>query len=171
MSHPQSCKVVFGAAGPLWREHAQEVIALLREAGVDEIDVAQVYLDSEKTAGDVGAARYFRIGTKELGCGGLIVGDGPPTKENVIRRALHSLGLLKVDKVDIFYIHGPDRTTPFEETLEGIDELYKMGKFNKFGLSNFLPDEVEKVSWFLHPSDFLLQLGLGHLSTNLRWKR
>jgi aryl-alcohol dehydrogenase-like predicted oxidoreductase len=160
MSNTESCKVVFGAAGPLWREHATEVVEVLREAGVDEIDVAQVYLDSEKTAGDVGAARYFSIGTKELGCGGIIVGDGPPTRENVLRRALHSLKLLKVDQVEIFYIHGPARTTPFEETLEGINELYNMGKFKKFGLSNFLPDEVEKVSFislFLNPLAVLLQ--------------
>lgn len=146
MSKCQSCKIVFGAAGPLWREKAPEVVELLRDAGVREIDVAQVYLGSEKTAGDVGAARYFSIGTKELGCGGIIVGDGPPTKQNVIRRALHSLHLLKVDQVDIFYIHGPDRTTPFEETLEGVDSLYKMGKFKRFGLSNFLPDEIHEVS-------------------------
>lgn len=148
MSNAESCKLVFGAAGPLWREKAPEVVKMLREAGITEIDVAQVYLDSERTAGEVGAGRYFSIGTKELGCGGLIVGDGPPTRENVIRRALHSLDLLKVDQVDTFYIHGPDRATPFEDTLEGMNELYKMGTFKRFGLSNFLPDEVEKVSWY-----------------------
>lgn len=34
---------------------------------------------------------------------------------------------------------------PLEETLEGIDELYKQGRFRRFGLSNFLPNEVEDV--------------------------
>jgi len=115
MSNLHSCKIVFGAAGPLWRDNAPEVVEILRKAGIKEIDCAQAYLGSEKTAGNVEAGRYFSIGTKELGSGGLIVGDGPATKSNVIRRGLHSLELLQVDQVDIFYIHGPDRATPFEE--------------------------------------------------------
>lgn len=145
MSHIESCKIVFGAAGPLWREKAPEIVGILQEAGIKEIDCAQVYLGSEKTAGDVDAGKYFAIGTKELGCGGIIVSDGPATKANVIRRALHSLELLRIDQVDTLYIHGPDRATPFEETLDGINELYEMGKFRRFGLSNYLPEEVHKV--------------------------
>lgn len=154
MTNLKSCKIVFGAAGPLWREHGPEVVELLREAGIQEIDVAQVYLDSERVAGEVGASQYFALGTKELGCGGIIVGDGPATKANVIRRALHSFDLLKTDHVDIFYIHGPDRNTPFVETLDAINTLYQMGKFRRFGLSNFLPQEVHQVSTY--PINFLV---------------
>jgi aflatoxin B1 aldehyde reductase len=42
------------------------------------------------------------------------------------------------------YIHGPDRTTPFAETLEAVDKEYRAGKFEKFGLSNFNAAEVEE---------------------------
>lgn len=34
---------------------------------------------------------------------------------------------------------------PLEETLAGIDDLYRQGKFERFGLSNFNADEVRAV--------------------------
>ena len=48
-------------------------------------------------------------------------------------------------QVDIYYLHAPDRQTPFEETLKAINELHKQGRFRRFGVSNFLPEEVEEV--------------------------
>ena len=35
-------------------------------------------------------------------------------------------GIIK-SKLYMWYLHGPDRTTPFEETLKGINDLYKEG--------------------------------------------
>ena len=37
----------------------------------------------------------------------------------------------------------PDRTTPFEETCEAMNQAYQAGKFTEFGLSNFSATEVE----------------------------
>lgn len=48
-------------------------------------------------------------------------------------------------QVDIYYIHAPDNRVPFEDTLAGINELYKTGVFRRFGLSNFNPAQVEEV--------------------------
>ena len=33
------------------------------------------------------------------------------------------------------FADGPDRQTPYAETLKAVDDLYKEGKFNRFGLS------------------------------------
>lgn len=44
-----------------------------------------------------------------------------------------------------FYLHAPDPNVPLEETLAGVDDLYKAGKFNNFGLSNFNADEIKDV--------------------------
>lgn len=38
----------------------------------------------------------------------------------------------------MWYLHAPDRTTPFEVTLKAVDDLYKEGKFKRFGLSNYM---------------------------------
>ena len=64
--------------------------------------------------------------------------------ENVIKEAEHSKKMLKHD-VDVFYIHAPDQDTPMEQTLEGVNEVYKKGFFKRFGLSNYKAEDVEKV--------------------------
>lgn len=50
-----------------------------------------------------------------------------------------------VIQVDVYYLHAPDRRVPFADTLEGIHEVHKTGAFRRFGLSNFLPTEVEEI--------------------------
>jgi aflatoxin B1 aldehyde reductase len=37
----------------------------------------------------------------------------------------------------MFYLHGPDRGTDFAVTLKAVNELYKEGKFKRFGISNY----------------------------------
>jgi len=44
---------------------------------------------------------------------------------------------LKTDKIDIFYLHAPDWATLLDETVKGMNDLYKEGKVGQFGLSNF----------------------------------
>lgn len=58
--------------------------------------------------------------------------------------------------MNIFYLHAPDRQSPLEEALEGINELYKAGKFKSFGLSNFRADEVETVIQLAKQKQFVL---------------
>ncbi|KAI9725903.1 MAG: hypothetical protein M1828_002230 [Chrysothrix sp. TS-e1954] len=56
-----------------------------------------------------------------------------------------SLRLLKTDSIDLWYLHSPDRSTPYEETLEAVNELYNEGKFKRFGLSNYQAWEVAQI--------------------------
>jgi aflatoxin B1 aldehyde reductase len=44
-----------------------------------------------------------------------------------------SLKALGSDKVDLWYLHAPDRSVPLEETLRAVNELYKQGKFKRWG--------------------------------------
>ncbi|KAI9061865.1 Aldo/keto reductase [Trametes sanguinea] len=56
-----------------------------------------------------------------------------------------SLKALGTDSVEVFYLHSPDRTTPYEDTLRGVHALYEEGKFRRFGLSNFASWEVAEI--------------------------
>ena len=67
-------------------------------------------------------------------------------KAAVIKEQLAvSLKELKTDCVDIFYLHAADRSVPFEETLEALNEMHKDGKFVQLGLSNFTAFEVAEI--------------------------
>ena len=52
---------------------------------------------------------------------------------------------LGVSKVHIYYLHLPDRSNAFEETCHAINEAYKDGKFEKFGLSNYSAQEIDQI--------------------------
>ncbi|KAI0702753.1 Aldo/keto reductase [Earliella scabrosa] len=56
-----------------------------------------------------------------------------------------SLKALKTDCLDMWYLHGPDRSTPYEVTLKAVNDLYKEGKFKRFGISNYMSWEVAEI--------------------------
>ena len=58
-------------------------------------------------------------------------------KDSVRKQFATSLESMKVDKVQILYLHAPDHDTPLLETLTEINEIYKEGKFAELGLSNY----------------------------------
>ena len=70
---------------------------------------------------------------------------GSNSPEGVRASLEESLRLLKTDVVDIFYLHAPDRATPFEHTLRAVNELYEEGKFKQFGISNFAAFEIAEI--------------------------
>ena len=67
-------------------------------------------------------------------------------KPELLKAALTtSLQELQTDCVDIFYLHAADRSVPFKETLQAVNELHKEGRFVNLGLSNFTSFEVAEV--------------------------
>lgn len=115
---------------------------------------------SEESLGNLGAPKRFTISTKAPG-----FAPGRLSKQSVldgIDKSLSDLGVSSVrtpidyhkiyniqttnpTQVDIYYLHSPDTATPLEETLSAIQEIYAAGKIKRFGLSNFRPDDVQKI--------------------------
>jgi aflatoxin B1 aldehyde reductase len=56
-----------------------------------------------------------------------------------------SLESLKTDKIDMWYLHAPDRSVPYETTLREINNLHKEGYFRRFGISNYAAWEVVQI--------------------------
>lgn len=71
--------------------------------------------------------------------------------DHVFRRSTHTAA-----QVDIFYIHSPDHGNDFEETLAGVNEVYKTGAFKRFGLSNYSADDVQKVYDICKANNYVL---------------
>jgi aflatoxin B1 aldehyde reductase len=65
--------------------------------------------------------------------------------EDLRRGLLASLKALKTEKIDMWYLHGPDRSTPYEDTLREVNNLHKEGYFSRFGISNFQSWEVAQI--------------------------
>ena len=57
-----------------------------------------------------------------------------------------SLERLKVDSVDMLYLHSPDLETPIIDTLEKCQEFYEQGRFRRFGLSNYAAWQVAEIA-------------------------
>lgn len=55
------------------------------------------------------------------------------------------LAAVKTDKLASWFLHGPDRSTPFEDTLRAVNDMYKEGKFERFGVSNYMAWEVAEI--------------------------
>ena len=114
-----------------------------QQQGFNEIDTARIYVGGEQEAFTAQAnwkERGLTLATKWY----------PQTpgahKPHVLRENLErSLNQLGTDTVDIFYLHAPDRSVPFAETLEAVNELHKEGKFVELGLSNYTAFEVAEI--------------------------
>ncbi|KAF4625083.1 hypothetical protein G7Y89_g13086 [Cudoniella acicularis] len=135
-------KIIFGAAwiAAMSPETINQMFDILKQRKALGIDTASIYTKSEATIGSIPAAKNFEIHTKAAG-----FAPGAMSKKNILNSMERSLKDLGVESVDLYYLHSPDPITPIEESLSAIQELYTAGKFKRFGISNFLPSDVQKI--------------------------
>ena len=120
---------------------AGRIVASAREAGVNFIDTADVYVkgESERITGKLIASERDRwvLATKVANP----VGDDPNrrgTGRKWIMKAIdESLARLATEYVDIYYLHRDIEETPIEETVTAMGDLIRAGKIRHFGVSNF----------------------------------
>lgn len=116
----------------------------LQQQGFNEVDTARIYVGGEQEAFTAQAnwkQRGLTLATKWY------PKQAGAHKPAVLRENLElSLKELQTDQVDIFYLHAPDRSVPFAETLEAVNELHKEGKFVQLGLSNYTAFEVAEIA-------------------------
>ncbi|OAA50932.1 aflatoxin B1 aldehyde reductase member 3 [Beauveria brongniartii RCEF 3172] len=153
MSEP-GVKIVFGSAGFMSSSvpDVEEWLTALAEVDITAIDTAEIYGMSEQLLGDAGAGARFTIDTKAPGGTGTQLSTGT----NIIDSAKQSLKKLKVDAVDVYYLHAPDRRVPLKDTLSGLNKLHQQGVYKRLGLSNFLGHEVEEVVRVAHENNFVV---------------
>ncbi|TFK32310.1 Aldo/keto reductase [Crucibulum laeve] len=132
-------------------KEVKDILEVFRSHGHTEIDSARVYSGgtSEEYLGQL--AEYlkengFKIETKLYPTKAKGDQDGiSHTPESLRKHLLRSLDALKLTTLDIWYLHGPDRTVPYEVTLKAVNELYHEGYFKQFGISNYAAWEVAEM--------------------------
>ncbi|KAK9428988.1 NADP-dependent oxidoreductase domain-containing protein [Lipomyces doorenjongii] len=130
---------------------AAALLDTFQKYGHSEVDTARVYGQgsSEEYLGELKwQDRKLVMETKYYPTAGRGL-PGPPTSHSAAdlrKYLLASLTALKTDKIDMWYLHAPDRTTPYEETFRAVNELHKEGYFNRFGISNYMAWEVSYIN-------------------------
>jgi aryl-alcohol dehydrogenase-like predicted oxidoreductase len=123
-----------------------ENVAFVQEAvaaGLRHIDTAHLYTggDSEATIGEAlsPAPDGVVVATK----GGFNPGEGRP---EVLRAQIdESLRRLRVDNIELYYLHRVDPETPLEESLAVIAEYHEAGKIRHVGVSEVTIDQLERA--------------------------
>ncbi|KAJ7774776.1 Aldo/keto reductase [Mycena metata] len=118
-----------------------DILAVFRSRGNTELDTARMYGagSTEKLLFKLDLSD-FTIDTKVYP---VKPGDHEPTALRATFFA--SLEALARKKVRVLYLHAPDRSVPFEETLKEMNKLHQEGFYEIFGLSNFAAWEVAEV--------------------------
>jgi aryl-alcohol dehydrogenase-like predicted oxidoreductase len=125
---------------------AARMLDAAAEAGITMIDTANGYAGSrcEEILGTLQPER-FRVATK-AGIPHPDAGGAPPLSAKAIRACIEgSLSRLRLDRVDVYYLHQPDRATPIEETLGAIGELVAAGTVGALGVSNFAAWQIAEL--------------------------
>ncbi|KAI9812886.1 MAG: hypothetical protein M1827_004404 [Pycnora praestabilis] len=114
-----------------------------QKEGYNEVDTARVYVGGQQEA--FSAQAHWKDRGLTLATKWYPHNAGAHKPEMIKEKVNESLKELQTDCVDIFYLHAADRSVPFAETLEAVNELHKQGKFVQFALSNFSAFEVAEV--------------------------
>jgi len=145
MSKSSVKKIILGTMEMGKRMNQKDSTVFLKkfqEFGHSEIDAAYMYAGglTEEFIGKIDTAKPEHIATKAN------PGDGKTLSRESVRHQLEtSMKKMNADCIDLFYLHWPCMDAPLEETLECVNELYKEGKFKRFGLSNFISWQVAEV--------------------------
>lgn len=138
----------------------QEAIQLLHRAidlGVTHFDTAEIYGQgsNEQLLGKAFAGRWQQIvvatkfGPKRDPATGAFTGvDGSPA--NVRSSCEKSLQRLGTDRIDLYYLHRVDPSTPIEDTVGAMTRLVEDGKVKAIGLSEASAETIRRAN-AVHP--------------------
>ncbi|HEX4250547.1 MAG TPA: aldo/keto reductase [Pseudonocardia sp.] len=125
------------------------VIHRALDAGINFVDTADAYGDSEEVVGKAlkGRRDSVVLTTKVS----RPMGEDP-NQQGTSRRWLvvaveNSLRRLQTDYIDLYQIHRPDPTTDIEETLSALSDLIHSGKVRAIGSSNMPASDIVDAQW------------------------
>jgi len=128
---------------------ARAILDAAADGGVNFLDCADAY----PLGGDLttvgrteeilgrwleGRRARFIVATKAFVKVGPSDWDQGSSRKHLLDAIDASLGRLKTDYVDLYQLHGDDRSTPLDETLQALDQIVRSGKARYVGVSNFL---------------------------------
>lgn len=134
-------------------------VAILDRAaagGVTFIDTADVYPlgGTPETVGRTeeivgrwlkGRRDHFILATKCFGRSGPARWDQGNSRKHILDAVDASLQRLQTDYIDLYQLHGPDSSTPIDETMKALEDLVRWGKVRYVGCSNFMAYQLARA--------------------------
>jgi aryl-alcohol dehydrogenase-like predicted oxidoreductase len=130
-------------------EESARIIGKALDAGINFIDTADAYGDSEDVVGKAlkGRRDDVVLATKF----GRPAGQGPnqqgASRRWIITAAENSLRRLQTDHIDLYQLHRPDPGTDIEETLAALTDLIRDGKVRAIGASQTPASGIVEAQW------------------------
>ncbi|MEM6482154.1 MAG: aldo/keto reductase [Pseudomonadota bacterium] len=129
-----------------------DLLRRARDLGIDHIDTARAYgpHENEKLLADALVNEDGSYGQMFIASKGGVEKSATSltrdTSADTMKRHLEeSLASLRTDKIDLYYVHAPDGTTPISESVEALEEMRQARKIDMIGLSNVSRAQVEEA--------------------------
>ena len=124
-----------------------------RRVGIRRFDTANTYgggasetaLGKWLRAQDASFVRSAQIATKVGNRHGCPPGERPLSRNQIVHHLDQSLRRLGVERIDLYYVHEFDPSTPLEETQGAMADAVAAGKIDRFGVSNASLSDVLAV--------------------------
>ena len=131
-------------------EEAKRLLRRVVELGIDLIDTADSYGPEVSENLIAEALHPYPDGLVIATKGGLRrtgPGEWPrDARPERLRECCEgSLRRLKLDRIDLYQLHAPDPTVPYEDSVGALKELQDEGKIRHVGVSNVSTEELERA--------------------------
>src|SRR6202167_6152089 len=148
------CWEIGGGYGSIEETEFVKAVNRALDVGLNSFDTAEAYgmgASEKSLAKALGSRRKDAVVTTKFGVGYPGMQNyRDSSRQRVMESIEKSLQALNTDYVDVYLIHCPDRTVPFEEPMRTLDDLVKQGKVRAVGLSNFKLDEIKSCTAARH---------------------
>jgi len=144
------CWEIGGGYGSIEETEFIKAVNRALDLGINSFDTAEAYgfgASERSLAKALGGRRKEAVITTKFGVG------YPESKQTNYRDSSRkrlmasiekSLANLNTDHVDVYMVHWPDVNTPFEETMQALDDVVKQGKARAVAVSNFRLAQIKK---------------------------
>jgi aryl-alcohol dehydrogenase-like predicted oxidoreductase len=119
------------------------------DAGINVLDTADAYGDSEEVVGKAleGRRDDVVLATKFSRPVGQDPNQQGASRRWIVTAVENSLRRLRTDHLDLYQLHRPDPDTDIEETLAALTDLVRSGKVRAIGTSQTPAADIVEAQW------------------------
>ena len=130
-------------------EDSIRIIHQALDAGINLVDTADAYGDSEEIVGRAlkGRRDDVVLTTKVSRPMGTDPNQQGASRRWIMTAVENSLRRLQTDHIDVYQVHRPDPGTDIEETLSALTDLIRSGKIRACGTSNMPASSLVEAQW------------------------